>query len=51
MSSQSEQKQAQKSPLEDPDVARAFVKTAANLSRSLNESNNGTYLLLLSGYF
>jgi hypothetical protein len=33
----------QKNPLEDADVARAFVKTAAQLSRSLNEQNNGTY--------
>lgn len=43
MSSDKEHQQARKSPLEDADVARAFVKTAATLSRSLNEENSGTW--------
>jgi len=46
MSSDKDHQEARKSPLEDADVARAFVKTAATLSRSLSEENSGTWSCL-----
>lgn len=49
MSPPQEPQSTRKNPLEDANVARAFVKTAAQISRSLNESNGGMFLLDVSG--